>query len=478
MLAATAVAVECGVPLAAIADRASRLHAAPHRGEVIRLSKGIVVIDDSYNASPAATRRALDVLRTAETAGRRIAVLGEMLELGDRAMELHDGVGRAAAAARLDLLIAVGGDAANALAGAAVSGGLARERVQHVAKSGRCGRRRRGARPARRRHPREGIARRTHGPGRGPSEGGVRLMLYYLLFKVLFTLGPRFSVLNVTRYITFRTAAASLSALAISLLLGPWLVRKLREFQIGQIIRQEGPTSHKPKAGTPTMGGLLILTAALVPTLLWADLTNVYVWIVVMTTAGFGAIGFADDYLKLVRRSHHGLRPRYKFGWQLVVGTSVGILLLALQRKGLYDTRLVFPFFKRLVPDLGVWYLPFAVFVLVAESNAVNLTDGLDGLAISIFAIAVTAYTALTYVVGQPRARRLPAPRALSADGGADGVLRRRWWGPPSGFSGTTRTPPKSSWATWARWRSAPLSPPSRFSSSRNCCCSSWAACS
>jgi phospho-N-acetylmuramoyl-pentapeptide-transferase len=225
-------------------------------------------------------------------------------------------------------------------------------------------------------------------------------MLYYLLFKVLFGLGPRFSVLNVTRYITFRTAAASLSALAISLLLGPWLVRKLREFQIGQIIRQEGPTSHKPKAGTPTMGGLLILTAALVPTLLWADLTNVYVWIVVVTTAGFGAIGFADDYLKLVRRSHHGLRPRYKFGWQIVVGTSVGILLLALQRKGLYDTRLVFPFFKRLVPDLGVWYLPFAVFVLVAESNAVNLTDGLDGLAISIFAIAVTAYTALTYVVG------------------------------------------------------------------------------
>jgi len=136
VLAATAVAVECGVPLAAIADRASRLHAAPHRGEVIRLSKGIVVIDDSYNASPAATRRALDVLRTAETSGRRIAVLGEMLELGDRSMELHDAVGRAAAAARLDLLIAVGGDAANALAAAAVSSGLARERVQYVAESG------------------------------------------------------------------------------------------------------------------------------------------------------------------------------------------------------------------------------------------------------------------------------------------------------------------------------------------------------
>jgi len=221
-----------------------------------------------------------------------------------------------------------------------------------------------------------------------------------MLYHLLYPFHTQLSVLNVTRYITFRTAAATLSALAISLAFGPWLIRKLREFQIGQVIRTEGPQSHRPKAGTPTMGGLLILTAALVPTLLWADLTNVYVWIVVMTTAGFGAIGFADDYLKLVRRSHHGLRPRYKFGWQLVVGASVGILLLALQRKGLYDTRLVFPFFKRLVPDLGVWYLPFAVFVLVAESNAVNLTDGLDGLAISIFAIAVTAYTALTYVVG------------------------------------------------------------------------------
>jgi len=148
------------------------------------------------------------------------------------------------------------------------------------------------------------------------------------------------------------------------------------------------------------MGGLLILTAALVPTLLWADLTNVYVWIVVITTAGFGAIGFADDYLKIVRRSHHGLLPRYKLGCQIVLGAAVGGVLLVLEHKNLYDTRLVFPFFKRLVPDLGVWYLPFAVFVLVAESNAVNLTDGLDGLAISIFAIAATAYTALTYVVG------------------------------------------------------------------------------
>ena len=221
-------------------------------------------------------------------------------------------------------------------------------------------------------------------------------MLYYLLYRF----HTQVSVLNVTRYITFRTAAASLSALAISLALGPWMVHKLREFQIGQVIRTEGPTTHKPKAGTPTMGGLLILTAALVPTLLWADLANVYVWIAVLTTIGFGAIGFADDYLKIVRRSHHGLLPRYKMLYQVLVGACVGTALLVLAHYNLYSTRLIFPFFKRLIPDLGWMYAPFAVFVLVAASNAVNLTDGLDGLAISTFAIAAAAYTALAYVTG------------------------------------------------------------------------------
>ncbi len=226
-------------------------------------------------------------------------------------------------------------------------------------------------------------------------------MLYHLLYQGLYPLDSHtLSVLNVTRYITFRTAAASLSALAISLALGPWMIHKLREFQIGQVIRQEGPTTHRPKAGTPTMGGLLILTASLVPTLLWADLTNAYVWIAVVTTAAFGGIGFLDDYLKIVRRSHHGLRPRYKLACQVLAATAVGVVLLILAHEGAYSTRLVFPFFKRLIPDLGWWYLPFAIFVLTAESNAVNLTDGLDGLAISIFAIAAAAYTALAYVTG------------------------------------------------------------------------------
>ena len=221
-------------------------------------------------------------------------------------------------------------------------------------------------------------------------------MLYYLLYP----LHTVISGLNVIRYITFRTAAASLTALVLGLLLGPWMIRKLRQFQVGQVIRQDGPATHTKKAGTPTMGGLLILTAALVPTLLWADLTNVYVWIAVLATAAFGFVGLLDDYLKIVRHSHHGLWPRYKLGGQVLVAALVGVSLLVLADHNLYSTRLIFPFFKRLIPDLGWLYVPFAVVVLVGASNAVNLTDGLDGLAISCFAVAAAAFTALAYVTG------------------------------------------------------------------------------
>jgi phospho-N-acetylmuramoyl-pentapeptide-transferase len=210
------------------------------------------------------------------------------------------------------------------------------------------------------------------------------------------------SFLRPLQAVTFRTAGASLTALVLSLLLGPWFIRRLRAFQVGQVVRSDGPATHKPKAGTPTMGGLLILTGVFVPTLLWADLTNPYIWIAMLSTAAFGAIGFLDDYLKVKRHSHHGLFARYKLGLQFVVAIAVGIsvLLLAQREPPLYNTRLIFPIFKQLVPDLGVLYVPFAVCVLVAESNAVNLTDGLDGLAISLVAIAAAAFTALTYVTG------------------------------------------------------------------------------
>ena len=223
-------------------------------------------------------------------------------------------------------------------------------------------------------------------------------MLYYLLPP----LAPYFGLLNVTRYITFRTAAASLTALALSLVLGPWLIRKLREFQIGQVIRQEGPSTHQAKAGTPTMGGLLILVSAIIPTLLWADLSNLYVCIALLATISFGAVGLTDDYLKVTRRSHRGLLPRYKIGLQAIVAIGIGIALVVLASTSptLYSTHLMVPFFKNFVPDLGVLYIFFAALVLVSTANGVNLTDGLDGLAISTFAVAATAFTALTYVIG------------------------------------------------------------------------------
>ncbi len=221
-----------------------------------------------------------------------------------------------------------------------------------------------------------------------------------MLYHLLISLYPQVPVFNVARYITFRTAAASMTALVVSLVLGPWLIRRLREFQVGQVIRQEGPESHRAKAGTPTMGGLLILAAALVPTLLWADLTNLYIWIAVLATAAFGAIGFLDDYLKVTRRSSGGLAPRYKLGLQVLAGLIVGFVLMWLAERNLYNTRLIFPFFKQLIPDLGWFYVPFAAFVLVAWSNAVNVTDGLDGLAVSTFAVAAACFTALAYITG------------------------------------------------------------------------------
>jgi phospho-N-acetylmuramoyl-pentapeptide-transferase len=208
--------------------------------------------------------------------------------------------------------------------------------------------------------------------------------------------------LRLVEFITVRTAMSALTAFTLSLLLGPWFIRKLRAFQVGQVVRTDGPASHKPKAGTPTMGGVLILTAVILATLLWADLTNPYVWIATAATLAFGAIGFLDDYLKITRHSHHGLFARYKFGSQILVALGIGIalLVLAAQKPELYNTRLIFPFFKTWIPDLGWGYVLFAILVLVAASNTVNLTDGLDGLAISTFTISAVTYTALAYVTG------------------------------------------------------------------------------
>ena len=196
-----------------------------------------------------------------------------------------------------------------------------------------------------------------------------------------------------------RTAAAGITAFLISLVVGPWLIRTLRGFQIGQVVRDD-LAGHRSKAGTPTMGGLLILTAATVPTLAWGDLTNPYVWIAILSMIAFGLVGFLDDYLKIVRRDHNGLRPRYKLLGQAVVALAVGLALLWMSGREIYGTELVLPFFKQLTPDLGWLYVPFGMLVMVFFSNAVNLTDGLDGLAISLFIVAAAAMTALAYVTG------------------------------------------------------------------------------
>jgi phospho-N-acetylmuramoyl-pentapeptide-transferase len=237
-------------------------------------------------------------------------------------------------------------------------------------------------------------------------------LLYWLLYQRLFVHFPPF---RIFRYVTFRTAFASLTALFMGLIVGPAIIRQLRDFQIGQYIREEGPKGHQKKAGTPTMGGVLITIAIVVPTLLWADLSNTYIWLAVFSTMAFGAIGFADDYIKVVHKRNLGLTGRMKLVLQFLAAGLVGVTLVTLTATRQYSTHLMVPFLKQFRPDLVIeglrhyphlWWLaftPFVVFVmlvLVGSSNAVNLTDGLDGLAIGCTVIAAGALTVLTYLSG------------------------------------------------------------------------------
>ncbi|HZR57759.1 MAG TPA: phospho-N-acetylmuramoyl-pentapeptide-transferase [Terriglobales bacterium] len=237
-------------------------------------------------------------------------------------------------------------------------------------------------------------------------------MLYWLLYVKLFHYFPPF---RIFRYLTFRTAFASLTALFTGLIVGPLVINRLREFQISQYIREEGPQAHQKKAGTPTMGGLLIVISVIIPTLLWADLSNRFVWIAVVATCAFAAIGFTDDYLKVVNRRNLGLTSKAKSGLQVLASVLIAVTLIAMQTRGLYSTKLMVPFAKQFRPDLVIeslishpdlWplaFLPFIAFVvivIVGSSNAVNLTDGLDGLAIGCTVIAAGALTVLTYLSG------------------------------------------------------------------------------
>ncbi len=221
-----------------------------------------------------------------------------------------------------------------------------------------------------------------------------------MLYHLLFPLRENVSFLNVFRYITFRTMIAALTALVISFLLGPSLIRWLSAGKIGQTIRPDGPERHLSKAGTPTMGGTLILFALLLATLLLADLRNPYVWLILLVSVGFGIIGMIDDFSKLRRGEARGLTSREKFLAQCGVALVVSLLLMAVPD---FSTEIYFPFLKDVHPDLGWFYVPFAVFILVGASNAVNLTDGLDGLAIGPVMTTAFTYGIFAYVSGNAR---------------------------------------------------------------------------
>ncbi len=237
-------------------------------------------------------------------------------------------------------------------------------------------------------------------------------MLYWLFFEKLY---PHFTPFRIFGYVTFRTLAASLTALLVALFLGPWMIRRLRELQIGQHIREDGPQSHMKKAGTPTMGGLLIITAVVIPTLLFTNLTNPYVWVALFGLLGYGGIGFLDDWAKVKKGRNLGLTGRQKMGLQVLLVLLLGVWLLVLHSKGLYSTEMNVPFIKNWRPGLlidsllgspftyplaFVFFFAFLWLVVVGASNAVNLTDGLDGLASGLMIIAGGAMTVLCYVSG------------------------------------------------------------------------------
>ncbi|MBX7152298.1 phospho-N-acetylmuramoyl-pentapeptide-transferase [bacterium] len=222
--------------------------------------------------------------------------------------------------------------------------------------------------------------------------------MFYYLYEIF--ADYHISGSNLFRYITFRSAMAAVTALAISLFVGPYIIAKLKTMQIGEEIRTDGPQSHLSKAGTPTMGGLIILASVLIPTLLWADLSNTYILLIMAATLWMGVVGFIDDYLKAVKKIKKGLIARYKTIGQIALGLLIGSVLYFSPEFDAFDTITTIPFVKDLNLDFGYLYIPFVIFVITAMSNAVNLTDGLDGLAIGVVSIAVAAFALMCYVTG------------------------------------------------------------------------------
>ncbi|MBM4135320.1 MAG: phospho-N-acetylmuramoyl-pentapeptide-transferase [Nitrospira sp.] len=220
-----------------------------------------------------------------------------------------------------------------------------------------------------------------------------------MFYSLLYSLHDWFSPFNVFRYITFRTSLAILSAIIFSFMFGPWVINRLKRLSMTQQIRDDGPQTHLGKAGTPTMGGILIILSILLSVFMWGDLKNIYVWTMIVSLIGFGGIGLFDDYLKVVKGNPNGLRAYQKFGGQILLALLIGVFLY-MNPKDPYADVLSIPFFKKWLFDLGWFYIPFSIIVIVGSSNAVNLTDGIDGLAIGLVAIAVLANGVLVYISG------------------------------------------------------------------------------
>lgn len=222
-----------------------------------------------------------------------------------------------------------------------------------------------------------------------------------MLYHLLYPLRDYISGLNIFQYITFRAGASAIVALLIAFLFGPYVIRKLQEFNIGEEIRTEGPKTHYQKHGTPTMGGIIILVATLIPTLLFANLRNVYVLMVFLATIWMGLIGFLDDYLKVVKKYSRGLIARYKLLGQFGLGILIGAWIYFEPSFADFRSVTTVPFFKNLEIDFGVFYIPVVALVITGTSNAVNLTDGLDGLAAGLLAISLLSFAAITYISGR-----------------------------------------------------------------------------
>jgi phospho-N-acetylmuramoyl-pentapeptide-transferase len=222
-----------------------------------------------------------------------------------------------------------------------------------------------------------------------------------MLYHLLLPLSETFILFNLFRYITFRTAGATLTALLISLILGPIVIRKLKEKQVAEKIRDEGPASHKVKEGTPTMGGIIVLLSVVIPTLLWANLTNPYIQLILLVTVWMGLIGFMDDYLKAIRHQPKGMVGKKKLAGQVALGLLLGVLLRVFPPSENFGTASDILFFKNYLVNFGVFYIPLVILVITGASNAVNLTDGLDGLAIGLIGLCAFAFAGLCYMSGR-----------------------------------------------------------------------------